>query len=154
MRGMTISEVAAASGFSASAIRYYEGIGLLPAPERSASGYRLYGREVLGRLQFVERAKRLGLSLSEIAVLLGSWSEGACSLTRDRLQRLLAEKLEEVRRRVEELTALGGQLEDAYERLAGRPPQARCGASCGCPPDVGTHARTDPEVGIPQCFGS
>lgn len=147
---MTISQVAAASGFSAGTIRYYEGIGLLPEPARGASGYRLYELGVLARLEFVGRAKRLGLSLAEIAELLGYWSDGTCSLTRDRLQRLLAERLKEVRRRVEELEALGGQLEDAYERLADHAPQARCGASCGCPPDV----RTDAELHGVECFGS
>ena len=137
MEGMTISAVAAASGFTTATIRYYEGIGLLPEPRRSASGYRLYDEGALERLRFVGRAKRLGLSLDEIGEILGYWSEGVCSSTRDRLQRLLAEKLKEVRRRVEELTVLGGQLEGAYERLAGHAPQARCGSGCGCPPDVG-----------------
>ena len=150
MGGMTISDVAAATGFTPPTIRYYERIGLLPAPSRSASGYRLYGEDALERLRFVGRAKRLGLALHEIAELLRYWGEGACSTTRERLQRLLAEKLKEVRRRMDELAVLGGQLEEAYGRLAGHPPQTRCGPACGCPPDV----RADEELHLLHRFGA
>jgi len=139
---MTISDVAAATGFTPPTIRYYERIGLLPEPDRSASGYRLYDADGLERLRFVGRAKRLGLALDDITELLRYWSEGTCSTTRERLQRLLAEKLKEVQRRVEELTVLGAQLEGAYGRLAGHPPHASCGPACGCPPDV----RADEEL--------
>lgn len=146
---MTISDVAAATGFTPPTIRYYERIGLLPAPSRSASGYRLYDDDALERVRFVGRAKRLGLALDDIAELLRYWSEGACSMTRERLQRLLVEKLKEVRRRIEELTVLGAQLEEAYGRLAGHPPQTRCGPACGCPPEV----RADEELHLLDPFG-
>lgn len=148
MEGMTISDVAAATGFTAPTIRYYERIGLLPAPSRSPSGYRLYHADALERLRFVARAKRLGLALDEIRELLSYWSDGACSTTRDRLQLLLADKLKEVRRRIDDLAVLGGQLEEAYGRLAGHPPQARCGPACGCPPDV----RADDELHLLDPF--
>ncbi|MCL5960325.1 MAG: MerR family transcriptional regulator, partial [Chloroflexi bacterium] len=46
-------------------IRYYEEIGLLPKASRNASGYRLYSEEDLDRLQFIRRAKLLGLTLTE-----------------------------------------------------------------------------------------
>lgn len=150
MDGMTISDVAAASGFTPPTIRYYERIGLLPAPVRSASGYRLYDQDALERLRFVRRAKRLGLALQEIAELLHYWSEGACSTTRERLQRLLAEKLKEVRCRMDELAILGGQLEQAYGRLAGHPPRTHCGPACGCPPDV----RADEALHLLDPFGA
>jgi len=150
MDGMTISEVGAATGFTAPTIRYYERIGLLPSPGRSPSGYRLYGADAIERLRFVARAKRLGLALSEIAELLRYWSDGACSTTRERLQLLLADKLKEVRRRIDDLTLLGGQLEEAYGRLAGHPPHTRCGPACGCPPDV----RSDEELRLLGPFGA
>jgi len=150
MDGLTISDVAAATGFTASTIRYYERIGLLPPPGRSASGYRLYGADALERLRFVARAKRLGLALDEVAELLRYWSDGACSTTRERLQLLLADKLKEVRRRIDDLTMLGGQLEEAYGRLAGHTPQTRCGPACGCPPDV----HSDEELHLLDPFGA
>ncbi|MDZ7799208.1 MAG: MerR family transcriptional regulator [Trueperaceae bacterium] len=140
MDGMTISALARATGFTAPTIRYYERIDLLPAPRRSASGYRLYDDDAIEALHFVRRAKRLGLSLDDTAELLGCWSEGACSMTREELQRLLASKLEEVRHRIEELRTLGAHLEDAYGRLMGHPPSGPCGPGCGCPPDVADDA--------------
>lgn len=146
---MIISDVAAASGFTPSTIRFYERIGLLPSPGRSASGYRLYGVDALDRLRFVARAKRLGLAPDEVAELLSYWSDGACSITRERLQLLLAEKLKEMHSRIRDLTVLGGQLEEAYARLAGHPLQTRCGPACGCPPDV----RSDEELHLLDPFG-
>lgn len=136
MEGMTISDVAAATEFSPPTIRYYERLGLLPEPRRSESGYRLYDDDTIERLRFISRAKRFGLTLDEIGQLLWYWSEDVCTTTREQLQRLMAAKLKQVQQRIEELRALGAQLEDAYGRLAGHPPQTRCGSACGCPPEV------------------
>jgi MerR family transcriptional regulator, redox-sensitive transcriptional activator SoxR len=62
---MTIGQVAARAGVRASRIRYYEEVGVLPAPQRS-SGQRRYGEEVLHRLTIIDVAQRAGLSLNEI----------------------------------------------------------------------------------------
>src|SRR2546428_7497839 len=51
-------------------IRYYERVGLWPAPARSAGGYRLYGTEHLKRLNFIRRARTLGFSIGEVRTLL------------------------------------------------------------------------------------
>jgi MerR family mercuric resistance operon transcriptional regulator len=51
-------------------IRYYERIGLLPAPARSSGGYRLYGTGHLKRLNFIRRARTLGFSIGEVRRLL------------------------------------------------------------------------------------
>jgi DNA-binding transcriptional MerR regulator len=51
---------------SRKALRLYEAMGILPAPARTESGYRVYGHEVLALLRFVARARRLGFSLAEI----------------------------------------------------------------------------------------
>lgn len=64
---MRIGDLAAELGLNTKTIRYYEGIGLLPEPERTASGYRLYDGNDLERLQFILKAKSIGLSLEEIA---------------------------------------------------------------------------------------
>lgn len=66
----TIGRIAKASGVGIETIRYYEREGLLPAPERSAAGYRLYTSGTVERLRFIQRAKRLGFRLDEIAALL------------------------------------------------------------------------------------
>jgi MerR family transcriptional regulator, mercuric resistance operon regulatory protein len=51
-------------------IRYYERVGLLPAPVRSSGGYRLYDSDHLKRLSFVRRARALGFSIGEVRTLL------------------------------------------------------------------------------------
>jgi MerR family transcriptional regulator, mercuric resistance operon regulatory protein len=58
------------TGTNIETIRYYERVGLLPAPARSSGGYRLYDREHLKRLTFIRRARALGFSLGEVRTLL------------------------------------------------------------------------------------
>jgi len=66
---LTISEVARRSGVRASALRFYEGRGLIRS-ERTGSGHRRYPRAVLRRVAFIVFAQRLGLSLEEVGVEL------------------------------------------------------------------------------------
>jgi MerR family redox-sensitive transcriptional activator SoxR len=68
MSQLLISEVAAEAGIQASAIRYYEKIGLLPAAQR-ASGQRRYDATVLYRLAVIQRARQVGFTLDEIRKL-------------------------------------------------------------------------------------
>jgi DNA-binding transcriptional MerR regulator len=67
---MKIGELAKATGLTAKTIRYYELLKLLGEPQRTESGYRLYGQETVERLDFIKKAKRLGLSLDEIKDIL------------------------------------------------------------------------------------
>lgn len=67
---IAIGEVAARSGVTTSALRFYESIDLLRS-ERSAGGHRLYRRNVLRRVAFIRVAQRVGLSLEEIRDALG-----------------------------------------------------------------------------------
>src|SRR5688572_22297751 len=64
--GLLIGEVAAQSGVTRKALRVYEAAGILPAPRRTSSGYRVYDRETLSLLSFIRRAQRLGFTLEEI----------------------------------------------------------------------------------------
>ena len=68
---LTIGQLARQAGLNASAIRYYESVGVLPAPQR-AGGQRRYGADALRRLQVIDVAKRAGFSLDEARVLLAT----------------------------------------------------------------------------------
>lgn len=68
---LKIGELAKRSGVTTKAIRYYELLGLLHEPERTYSGYRLYGEKDVERLVFIKKAKGLGFSLSNIGDTLG-----------------------------------------------------------------------------------
>jgi DNA-binding transcriptional MerR regulator len=127
-----IGEIARRAGVATSALRYYEAAGLLPAAERTPAGYRLYPTELLGRLEFIQRAQALGLSLNEIKELIASRGADAAS-ERGRLRHVVAHKLAEVQRRETDLRALKAELEGMYVRLL-RSPGPECGhvGDCGC----------------------
>ncbi|WP_081700442.1 MerR family transcriptional regulator [Sulfobacillus thermosulfidooxidans] len=63
---MRIGELAKLAKITPKNLRYYEDFGLLPASQRSESGYRLYSWNDLDRLRFIQKAKTVGFSLSEI----------------------------------------------------------------------------------------
>lgn len=67
---MRISELAASTGSDVETIRYYERVGMLPAPPRTAAGYRVYGPAHKDRLRFIRHCRALQMSLAEIRVLL------------------------------------------------------------------------------------
>src|SRR5258705_9863668 len=68
---LTIGDVAAATGASRDTIRYYERLGLVPRPARTAAGYRQYRSGLVKRLALIRNAHRIGVSLQEIAGFLG-----------------------------------------------------------------------------------
>ncbi|HEX5596540.1 MAG TPA: MerR family transcriptional regulator, partial [Micromonosporaceae bacterium] len=74
----TISELARRVEVTADTVRYYERIGLLPAPQRTTGAHRRYGPAALDRLRFIQGAQRLGLSLADIANLLAVRDTGDC----------------------------------------------------------------------------
>ena len=93
MSQLTVSKLADRVGTSADTVRYYERIGLLPEPDRSASGYRMYDDDAVERVQFIKYAQRFGLRLDEIGELLQIKERGLCPCghTRRLLERRLAE---------------------------------------------------------------
>ena len=89
---LTIGQVAARAGVATSAIRYYESVGVLPSPERDEAGRRLYGEDVLRRLEIVDIARRAGLSLADVRELTGPGPRQAS----DRLHEIAARRLPEI----------------------------------------------------------
>lgn len=149
--GYRIGEAADETGFPPSTLRYYEDEGLLPEPDRTPAGHRVYRERHIERLRFMARAKRLGLTLEEIAELADAWDNLECSITHEQLLDLLDSKLAHVHDEIVELTRFADQLEDVYERVAGSPAEhGRCGPDCGCAPAL---AEDPPAVPAERRFG-
>jgi MerR family redox-sensitive transcriptional activator SoxR len=72
---LTVGEIARRSGFADSAVRFYEGLGLLTAT-RTSGGQRRFERSTLRRLAFIRAARNIGLSLDEVAAALASLPSG------------------------------------------------------------------------------
>lgn len=68
---LTIGKLAKAAGVNTPTIRYYEEIGLLPAPDRSESGQRVYGADDLERLTFIRRCRDFGFGIDQVRLLAG-----------------------------------------------------------------------------------
>ena len=96
---LTIGEVARRVELNASAIRYYERIGLMP-PATRVAGQRRYGPETVQRLGLLKAAKRLGFTLEETQLLLAAEAEGEPA---DQMRALAERKLSEVDALIEQL---------------------------------------------------
>jgi MerR family copper efflux transcriptional regulator len=132
MGTFTIGQLADRTGFSASALRYYEGIGLVVPVARTDAGYRLYDADAVERLAFIARAKQLGCTLEEIADLVAIWDGDRCGPVQRRFHELVTVKLAETQRRLGELADLARQLRTAAARLGTEPTDGACGPACAC----------------------
>lgn len=107
---LKIGEVASHSGLPVKTVRYYEEIGLLtPNVGRSEAGYRLFDVSVLSRLDFIKRAKSLGLTLQEIREILAIRDQG--QLPCDEVKLHLEAKVEAIYEQIEALTVLKDELQ-------------------------------------------
>lgn len=131
-----IAELATRTGFTTAALRYYEELGLLEPPERSAGGYRLYSQRDVDRAQFIGRAKRLGLSLDDIHSLVDVWAGGQCSVTRLQLRGLVEAKIVSVRQQLEDCGNFLKQLEAVHERIENLVESGSSEGGCGCAPEL------------------
>lgn len=112
-RPNTIGEVAAATGLTIDAIRFYEKQGLLQL-NRTAAGYRVFGPEQIRTLIFIRNAQQLGFSLAEIRELLVLQDDRLQGCTH--VQELLEHKLAAVRSKLEQLRALERALASALRK--------------------------------------
>lgn len=125
MTSMTIGRLAKTAGVPVDTIRYYEKVGLLAPPRRSAAGYRHYGAETVERLGFIAQAKYLGFTLTEIEDLL---SINASDTSRcNALLQATEAKLSSTRAMIADLT----RMKTTLQRLArtcpgGEHPLAHC----------------------------
>lgn len=113
----TIGALSERTGVNIETIRYYERIGLLPAPPRSAGGHRLYGDPHRRRLAFIRRARELGFPLDEVRALLGLG--GAQDLTCGEVKSLAGRHIGSIREKIRDLRRLERTLSELVERCAG-----------------------------------
>jgi MerR family redox-sensitive transcriptional activator SoxR len=107
---LTIGQVAQRAGVAPSAIRYYERVGLLPAPMR-VSGQRRYREETLGQLAFISVAQNAGFSLRDIRELVARTNEEDDLAAP--IRALSERKLPEVREAIERAEIMRTWLEAA-----------------------------------------
>ena len=132
MELLSIAQVREKTGVSARTLRYYEELGLLPGVRRRAGGRRVYGRDELERLRFIQRLKTLGLTLAEVKQLNAVYAIGGSTLAMlQRLDELLGGHLNELDARIQELMALRDEIgkyrDHVRSRVDAGPPRQRAG---------------------------
>lgn len=121
---MAIGDLSRKTGVKVPTIRYYEGIGLLPAPPRSEGNRRLYGAKAVDRLRFIRHARELGFEVEAIRELLGLAEQPQRSCAK--VDALAREHLRTITSRIERLTALKIEIEHMIKACAkGRIAQCR-----------------------------
>lgn len=110
---LSIGDLARATGVAIETIRYYEKLGVIPKPPRTASNYRAYGLVHRRRLDFIKRSRDLGFSLEEVRALLhlADREDQTCAEV-DALARV---HLVEVERKIHGLTAMRDELRDMID---------------------------------------
>ncbi|HXG23654.1 MAG TPA: MerR family DNA-binding protein [Chthonomonadales bacterium] len=108
---MHIGELARLTGKSVAALRYYEQVGLIPAPHRDTSGYRNYAPEIVERVRFIQRAKKHGFSLREIASILALYDRGQPPC--EKVAKMARKKIAQLDRRIAHLQERRNMLADA-----------------------------------------
>jgi DNA-binding transcriptional MerR regulator len=105
---LTIGQAAREAGCKVQTLRYYEELGILPKPLRTAGNQRVYGEEHLSRLAFIRHARELGFSLEAVRELLslGARPDQSCA----KADAIATAHLGEIERKIAALTALRGEL--------------------------------------------
>jgi DNA-binding transcriptional MerR regulator len=120
----TIGQLARVSEVKASTIRYYNRIGILHPEGRTASNYRLYDEEALGRLRFIRASQATGFTLEDITVLL-RLRDGTSSICED-VQVLIEERLSDLERRMADLWHVQRVLKATLEKCRATQWSGRC----------------------------
>lgn len=115
---LPIGQLSRMSGVKVETIRYYERIGILPAPPRTSSGRRTYDTAHLRTLAFIRRSRELGFSLGEIRELirLGGPARASCREVRE----IATHHLEHIRGRLSDLRKLERLLASTVAKCHGR----------------------------------
>ena len=138
-RPLRIGELAAASGLTRDALRYYERQGLLPRSRRTSGGFREYDGGVIDRVRFIKQAQAHGLTLREIRDLVSHQSDAGrtrCRHVRD----LLARKLKQLESKRRELDVFCETLQE-YLAMCDRALEARTPVDCPVVENLGQRRR-------------
>jgi len=114
-QGLLISELSRQVNVPVPTIRYYERRGLLSPSRRTQSQYRVYDQESQDRLQFIQKAKKFGLSLEEIKEILDLSARGTAPC--EHLKAMVKHHLEQLDGHIQEMMYLRQELARRYERL-------------------------------------
>lgn len=119
MQPLTIGRLAAAAGVNFETVRYYERIGLMPPPARTANGHRAYEQGHVRRLAFIRRARELGFSIEDIRALLAlaEPSRVSCGGVRE----IARTHLDEVRAKLADFARLEAILAATIAQCSGDP---------------------------------
>jgi Cu(I)-responsive transcriptional regulator len=117
MSYMNIGQAAAAAGVTAKMIRHYETLGLIPAAERTDSGYRLYSAREVSMLRFIRQSRGLGFSMKQIEALMSLWRNDRRE-SRE-VKELAVAQLAELEQRQREIDEMRKTLEQVVHRCAG-----------------------------------
>ena len=115
---MKIGEVSRRTGVGIETLRFYEKSGLLDAPRRTYSGYRVYDADILDRIGFIKQAQVLGFTLTEIARLIQHKQKGEspCEEVREIVETRLGELEERIRQMEQYRRELTATLQE-WERV-------------------------------------
>lgn len=114
---MNISAASKAAGLPVKTVRYYADIGLVPAPSRSATGYRSYDEASVRKLVFVRRAREFGFTVSECRELLGLYEDRQRSSAD--VKRIAAGRLRDIAKKQRELQSLHDELAHLVDACKG-----------------------------------
>ena len=140
--GLRSGEVAAAAGVNVQTLRYYERRGLLPEPDRSLGGHRLYPADTTTVLRVIKAAQRLGFTLEEVADLLDAGRHHHHQRSDRRLADRAQEKLVEVEAKIADLQIIAETLRSTVD--AGCDDLVECAGNACCPIPFATISQAHP----------
>ncbi|MGF1631131.1 MAG: Cu(I)-responsive transcriptional regulator [Kiloniellaceae bacterium] len=114
---MNIGTAARQSGVPSKTIRYYESVGLIEPADRSTAGYRVYDKQDVETLRFVQRARSLGFSVEEVGSLLALWRDRSRSSAE--VKAMAEHRLADIERKIAELAEMRETLRHLMERCHG-----------------------------------
>ena len=144
---LQVGEVSRKLGLNPQTLYFYERIGLIPAPHRTESGYRLFSQEDVDRLSFITHSKAMGLSLDEIKEIL-TVEEGndlACQAVHDCLLRkakAIEDTIQQLQTLRDRLLPLINHCQQSIQSQSGQPDCQNCHSSCAI--------TNDPSYGFQQ----